>query len=84
MSAMGRNLVLPAAVLLMFSIGALTQSSATQRGPVFNIMDYGARNDGSASATEAFRAAILAAKRAGGGTVFVPAGKYKSQARSRW
>jgi polygalacturonase len=44
--------------------------------PFFNVLDYGARNDGSASATEAFRAAIQAAKAAGGGTVYVPAGNY--------
>ena len=44
--------------------------------PVFNVLDYGARNDGSALATEPFRAAIQAAKAAGGGTVFVPAGRY--------
>ena len=44
--------------------------------PCFNILDYGARNDSSAPATEAFRAAIQAAKAAGGGTVFVPAGHY--------
>lgn len=42
----------------------------------FNIVDYGAKNDGSAPATEAFRRAIQAAKAAGGGTVYVPAGKY--------
>ena len=45
-------------------------------GPYFNVLDYGARNDASASATEAFRAAIQAAKAAGGGTVYVPAGNY--------
>jgi hypothetical protein len=45
-------------------------------GASFNIRDYGARNDGSAPATDAFRAAIQAAKAAGGGTVFVPAGNY--------
>ena len=33
----------------------------------FNIVDYGAKNDGSAPATEAFRRAIQAAKAAGGG-----------------
>ena len=44
--------------------------------PTFNILDFGARNDASAPATDAFRAAIQAAKSAGGGTVFVPAGKY--------
>src|ERR1035438_698629 len=45
-------------------------------GPFLNIVDYGARSDSSASATEAIRAAIQAAKAAGGGTVFVPAGTY--------
>ncbi len=47
-------------------------------GASFNIVDYGAKNDGSSPATEAFRKAIAAAKAAGGGTVFVPAGKYTS------
>jgi polygalacturonase len=46
--------------------------------PIFDIRDFGARNDGSAPATEAFRSAIQAAKAAGGGTVFVPAGRYIS------
>ncbi len=45
-------------------------------GPFFNVADYGAVRDGSASSTDAFRAAIQAAKAAGGGTVFVPAGTY--------
>ena len=44
----------------------------------FNILDYGAKNDGSANAADAFKAAIAAAKQAGGGTVFVPAGHYVS------
>ena len=44
--------------------------------PFFNILDYGAHKDGSASSTEAIRAAIQAAKAAGGGTVYVPAGNY--------
>ncbi len=47
-------------------------------GAVFNILDYGARKDGSAPATEAIRAAVGAAKAAGGGTVFIPAGNYVS------
>jgi len=46
--------------------------------PVFNIVDYGAPKDGSAPATEAFRRAIAAARAAGGGTIFVPAGRYTS------
>lgn len=44
--------------------------------PFFNILDYGARNDGSTKATEAIQSAIQAAKSAGGGTVYIPAGQY--------
>ncbi|HEY4788523.1 MAG TPA: glycosyl hydrolase family 28 protein [Bacteroidales bacterium] len=45
-------------------------------GPFFNVLDYGAKNDGSARATAGINAAIQAAKAAGGGTVYIPAGKY--------
>ena len=62
---------LPVAVLL---IGA----NAWAAGPLFNVVDYGARNDGVTPATEAFRSAIQAAQAAGGGTVWVPAGNYVS------
>jgi hypothetical protein len=44
--------------------------------PFLNGLDYGASKDGSANSTDAFRAAIQAAKAAGGGTVFIPAGNY--------
>ena len=47
-------------------------------GAVFDITAYGAKLDASAPATEAFAKAIAAAKAAGGGTVFVPAGHYQS------
>ena len=62
----------------MHSLGAflLLAAPAWCAGPSFDIRDFGARPDGSAPATEAFRAAIQAAKSAGGGTVYVPAGKY--------
>src|SRR3978361_1491270 len=42
----------------------------------YSILDYGAHNDGSGSSTEAFRSAVRAAQKAGGGTVYVPAGNY--------
>src|ERR1019366_2758047 len=45
---------------------------------LFNIVDYGAKNDASALATDGFRKAIEAAKAAGGGTIYVPPGRYKS------
>ena len=66
-------LSLPRCLLLMAS---MADTSGWAAGNNFNVMDYGARNDGSALATGAFRAAIQAAKAAGGGTVYVPAGKY--------
>ncbi|HTS17745.1 MAG TPA: glycosyl hydrolase family 28 protein [Verrucomicrobiae bacterium] len=54
----------------------LAAANATAAGPFLNILNYGAHNDGSASSTEAFHAAIAAAKAAGGGTVYVPPGNY--------
>ena len=54
---------------------ALAAGSGRQ---LFNVVDYGAKRDVSASATDAFRKAIQAAKAAGGGTIYVPAGKYSS------
>ena len=64
--------------VVAFSGGAHAQTPASAQLPVFNVVDYGAKNDGSANAADAFRAAIAAAKKAGGGTVFVPAGHYVS------
>lgn len=54
-------------------VGAAAQHRSA---PFFNVMDYGAHKDSSASSSEAFRAAIAAASKAGGGTVYVPAGTY--------
>jgi hypothetical protein len=73
---MGRYLRLRAWILsvLVLHAGAVAVGAAE----VFNVLNYGARNDGSVLATEAFRVAIQAAKAAGGGTVYVPAGDYIS------
>ena len=64
----------------LFGLSATGAAAAPAQGsgPLFNVMDYGARNDGSEPATEAFHAAIQAAKKAGGGTIYVPAGSYIS------
>lgn len=43
----------------------------------YNVMQYGAKGDGSTDDTAAIQAAINAAQTAGGGTVFFPAGTYK-------
>jgi polygalacturonase len=65
---------------MMFACVAASaaQDAPNPHSPVFNIMDYGAHNDGTGNASDAFRAAIAAAQKAGGGTVFVPAGHYVS------
>lgn len=44
---------------------------------VANVRDHGAAGDGQADDTEAFRAAIAAAKEAGGGAILIPAGRYR-------
>ena len=68
-----------ACALLVCAAGALAQP-ASPTSPVINVLDYGAKRDGSGSSTAAFRAAIQACAKAGGGTVFVPAGHYISGA----
>lgn len=44
--------------------------------PYYDVTKYGAKKNSSAKATLAIRKAIEAASRAGGGTVYFPAGKY--------
>src|SRR2546427_11938023 len=63
---------------VLLALLLLVDESARGTGPFFNVLDYGAQRDGSASSTESIRAAIEAAKAIGGGTVFVPAGYYVS------
>ena len=45
----------------------------------FNVLDFGARGDGRSDCTEVFQEALDRMKEAGGGTVFVPAGRYAFQ-----
>ena len=59
---------------------ALAAPTPAATPAVFNVLDYGAKRDGSSSSTAAFRAAIQACAKAGGGTVWVPAGNYTSGA----
>jgi polygalacturonase len=65
-----------------FLLGSQARGTAPEGGevkpPFFNVMEYGAHNTGSTPSTDAFNAAIQAAKQAGGGTVFIPAGSYVS------
>jgi polygalacturonase len=63
------------AVLLMAACLAVP---AWAQRPFFNVLDFGAKNDASAPATEAINSAIQACAKAGGGTVYIPAGDYVS------
>lgn len=58
---------------LLVTIGLVAQQPA-----VFNIRTYGAKGNGKAIDSKAINAAIEAASRAGGGTVYFPAGTYLS------
>ena len=61
--------------IFFITIGSLLyQLSVAQT--FFNVINYGAKNDSSKLATKAIAAAIQAAHKAGGGTVYFPAGKY--------
>lgn len=55
---------------LVFSVASVKAQS------YYNVLKYGAKNDSSKIATEAIKKAIDAASKAGGGTVYFPAGKY--------
>jgi polygalacturonase len=59
--------------VLLAMIAFLLQSQAQQ---FYNVLSYGAKNDSSKIATKAIAAAIDAASKKGGGTIYFPAGKY--------
>jgi polygalacturonase len=61
--------------LLMFFFLA---ASASAQGVFYSVLDYGAKGDGTANDTTAINAAIDAAAKNGGGTVYFPAGEYLS------
>ena len=53
---------------------------ATGTSPFFNVVDYGAVGNGTTMCTEAIQKAVDACSAAGGGTVYIPAGRYLSGA----
>jgi polygalacturonase len=54
---------------LITALGSIAQQ-------YYNVLSYGAKNDSSKMATSAIAAAIEAASKKGGGTIYFPAGKY--------
>ncbi|MEM7657160.1 MAG: glycosyl hydrolase family 28-related protein [Bacteroidota bacterium] len=64
-------------LLFLFLLLSISLSSFAQNEPAwFNVMDYGATADTSALSTDAFQQALDAARKAGGGTVYVPPGNF--------
>jgi len=60
--------------VVLLTVAARAQTPA----PVFDVRTYGAKGDGTTLDTPAINAAIDAAAKQGGGTVFFPAGNYLS------
>lgn len=62
---------------ILFSLSILwVAGSSAQPKQYYNVLNYGAKNDSSKLATLSIEQAITAASKAGGGTVYFPAGKY--------
>jgi len=65
-----------ALIPLLLVLAALCPAAPAAAPAVFNVRDHGAAGDGKAHDTAALNKAVEACAAAGGGQVFVPAGKY--------
>jgi hypothetical protein len=57
-------------------VPAFGETGGTSASAVFNVRDFGATGDGVTDDAQAIRDTVAAAKAAGGGTVYLPAGTY--------
>ncbi|MCD0489331.1 glycoside hydrolase family 28 protein [Pedobacter sp. MC2016-14] len=74
-----KNTITSTLYRLMLAVAVCTMavfSSEASAQQYYNVLKYGAKNDSSKLATTAIKNAIEAASKAGGGTVYFPAGKY--------
>ncbi|MGA2270178.1 MAG: glycosyl hydrolase family 28 protein [Bryobacteraceae bacterium] len=78
-----------AGLALIAAAAPAPQRAATSQGEItaalpvipsakFNLLDYGAKGDGRSLNTEAFKSAVAAIAKAGGGHLIVPAGTFKT------
>ena len=74
MPKMFQNLILS----FIISFVVLDTTSAQVQQALFSVRDFGAAGDGKVKDTKAIQEAIDVANKAGGGTVYFPAGKYLS------
>ena len=72
------HFAIPMSFSLWLILGVLTANLLSQRLPFYNIQDYGAKADGKTVNTAAINQAIETCNKAGGGTVFVPAGEFRT------
>jgi len=72
--------VLPLLFALFYPGLNSAAARATGPSPFFNVTDYGAVGNGTTLCTKAIQKAVDACATAGGGTVYIPAGKYLSGA----
>ena len=56
--------------------GRVLDDARLSAAPVCDVTSYGAKNDGTSRSTKPIRDAIQACAKAGGGTVYFPAGVY--------
>jgi polygalacturonase len=63
---------------LLVPLAAVLTLAAGPGGPVYDVRAFGARGDGTTLDTDAINQAIEAAAAEGGGTVYLPAGIYRS------
>ena len=61
--------------LFLSALLLLTSSCLFAQTPVFNVMDYGAKGDGTTDDAQAIQRAIDACATKGGGQVYLPCGK---------
>jgi polygalacturonase len=66
------------AILSLFAMFSIAYADGPS--PFFNVADYGAVGNGTTLCTEAIQKAVDACAAAGGGMVYIPAGKYLSGA----
>jgi hypothetical protein len=65
-----------AAALLVVALGLAALAAGAEPADVYNVKAFGAKGDGKTDDTAAFQAALEAAAKAGGGTVYAPRGNY--------
>ena len=70
------SLLLCATAALASGSGTAPKSPSRQPGKQFNVKDYGAQGNGRGNDTAGIQAALDAARDAGGGRIYLPAGTY--------